>query len=395
MTATLAAVIPTRGRTPLAINAVRSLLDQDCGVEIYISDNSSLPDETLRAFCRTDSRVHYLRPDNDLPVAAHWDWVLRQAMERSTATHFTLHHDRKWSKRDAWCPLLAIASRRPEMLMTFGVDSVVDTPPPLRVWQTPWTGRVFTVRTNRAAALIAQARVIEIVQSLPLLVNCIVPRAILQSIITRFGNVCYSTGPDLAFLSRFLVLHDEYLHADRVPGILYAPQRSNNMGYMRGTGGDFPEFRRLFGNQPWLDAALIPGANLGLNMLFHEYELTRRVTGDRLPPLDRTACLDDLAAALRWVEDARTKESLLQLLRQQGWNGSIPEPHPARRWLSIVRQSVRMFLGERLGIAPPDVSGFAFHDDREALRYALRYPRKRQVSHAHLALLDPEETSVP
>jgi hypothetical protein len=52
-----------------------------------------------------------------------------------------------------------------------------------------------------------------------------------------------------------------------------------------------------------------------------------------------------------------------------------------------------MFLGERLAIAPPHITGFAFRDDEQALRYALRFPRKRQVSHDHLALLDPEEAS--
>ncbi|MEA2329711.1 MAG: hypothetical protein QOE68_4670 [Thermoanaerobaculia bacterium] len=393
MTVALAAVIPTRNRAPLAVNAVRSLLDQDCDIEIYVSDNSPSPDAALRDFCLTDTRVHYLKPPHDLALGDHWDWAIRQAMESSRATHFTIHHDRKWSKRDAWCPLLTIAARRPDMLVTFGVDSITDTPPPLRVWQTPWTGNVFVMRTKRAAELIAHARVTEIVHGLPLLTNCIVPRSILESMMGRFGSVCCSTGPDLAFFARFLALHDQYLHADRSPGILYAPHRSNNMGYLRGIGGDFGEFRRLFGDGPWLDAAPIPGVNLGNNMLFHEYELARRETGDRLPPLDRAACLEDLAAALRWVEDPLAKERSLQLLRERGWNGSIPKPHPTRRWRTALRQNVWMFLGERLAIAPPHITGFAFRDDEEALRYALRFPRRRQRSTDHLALLDPEELS--
>jgi hypothetical protein len=393
MTVTLAAVIPTRDRTPLAMNAVRSLLDQDCEIDIYVSDNSSSLDETLRDFCLTDPRAHYLRPSHELAVAEHWDWALRQAMESSTATHFTVHHDRKWSKAGAWRPLLSVAARRPETLVSFGVDFIADTPPPLRVWQTPWTGRAFLIRTMRAATLIAQARVTEIVHGLPLLTNCIVPRTILQTMIDRFGDVCRSTGPDLAFVSRFLTLHDEYLHADRAPGILYASDRSTNMGYFRGSGGDFPEFRRLFGDGPWLDAAPIPGVNLGCNMLFHEYELARRETGDRLPPLQRTACLDDLAAALRWIEEPRTRDGLLQILREHGWRGSIAPPHPERSWRTVVRQKVWMFLGDRLAIAPPHITGFAFHDDAEALRSALRFPRKQQSSFGHLALLDAQEAS--
>jgi hypothetical protein len=393
MTVRIAAVIPTRNRAPLAINAVRSLLDQDCDIDIVVSDNSPSPDKTLRALCLTDPRAHYITPPQELALAEHWEWALGQAMERSAATHFTLHHDRKWAKRGAWRPLLRVAARRPEMLVTFGVDSITDTQPPLRVWQTPWTGNVFVMRTQRAAELIAQARVTEIVHGLPLLTNCMVPRSILESMLGRFGSVCSSTGPDLAFLARFLVSHDEYLHADRSPGILYAPHRSNNMGFLRGRGGDFPEYRRLFGDRAWLDAAPIPGVNLGNNMLFHEYELTRRETGDRLPPLLRAACVDDLATALRWVDDAETKESLVRILREHGWRGSMPRPHPPRRWRTALRQAVWLFLAERLGIAPPHITGFAFRDDQEALRYALRFPRKQQASPTHLALLEPQELS--
>ena len=41
MTATIAALIPTRNRADLAQAAVQSLLDQDCPIEIFVSDNST------------------------------------------------------------------------------------------------------------------------------------------------------------------------------------------------------------------------------------------------------------------------------------------------------------------------------------------------------------------
>ena len=35
-----------------------------------------------------------------------------------------------------------------------------------------------------------------------------------------------------------------------------------------------------WGDRPWLDAAPIVGLNMGQNVLFHQYELVRRVTDD-------------------------------------------------------------------------------------------------------------------
>ena len=68
MSAILAAVIPTRNRGTLAQDAVRSLRDQDCDVDVFVSDNSDSPGP------------HDLRPDRELAVADHWDWALRKAM---------------------------------------------------------------------------------------------------------------------------------------------------------------------------------------------------------------------------------------------------------------------------------------------------------------------------
>ena len=77
MKATIAVLIPTRNRPELAVDAVRSLLDQDCALDIYVSDNSTDP-EPLREFARTEPRVHYLRPQTELSMPQHWDWAMRQ-----------------------------------------------------------------------------------------------------------------------------------------------------------------------------------------------------------------------------------------------------------------------------------------------------------------------------
>src|SRR6202012_2141730 len=117
----------------------------------------------------------------------------------------------------------------------------------------------------------------------------------------RFGTVCESTAPDGAFMCRFFTIGDaDYLHYDRPLGILYSSRRSNGLGYLRGKGGDFADFVKMAGDGPWPDAAPVPGMNLGNNMLYREYELVRRATGDALPPFDLPRVLEDLGRELRW-----------------------------------------------------------------------------------------------
>lgn len=388
--ARIAVIIPTRNRASLAMDAVRSLLDQDGALEIYVSDTSASP-EALRKFCRNDPRVTYLRPDGELSAAAHWDWAIRQTMERSAATHFTVHHDRSFSKPRQWGSLASVAQRHPNSVITFNTDSIHPLPPPLRLWQAPSTGKVFMIRTARAAELIAAARVAEVVHALPMFANSVVPRSVLESIVDRFGDVCRSTSPDLSFMVRFLSLHDDYLHADRSMSVLYAAHRSNGMGFLRGGGGDFDDFVRLHGNRPWLDAAPLPGVNLGCNMVFHEYELVRRQTGDRLPPLDGNACVNHLGKSLSLVENPQTKQALRAILEQNGWRPADDEPHPPRSWRAAVREKLVLFQADLFGVMPALISGFAFRSDKQALHYALKYPRRPEPARDHLTLLDVVE----
>src|SRR5687768_6988911 len=151
---TIAAIIPTRNRARLAMNAARSLLDQDSRLDIYVCDNSSSPGP-LDEFCRNEPRFTCLRPDRELSLGENWDWAMRQAMERSAATHFTIHYDRKHSRAGSWDRLTALASLFPDQLISFPLDQITDRPPPLRLWQTPWTGKAFSITTARLAALIA------------------------------------------------------------------------------------------------------------------------------------------------------------------------------------------------------------------------------------------------
>jgi len=389
MTATIAALIPTRNRADLAIAAVRSLLDQDCPIEVFVSDNSTSADD-LREFCLGQEQVHYLRPPAELSMPEHWDWALNQVLDRSQATHITLHYDRKVSKPGEWGALRAIASRRPDLLITFSADFVTIDPPPRRLWQPPWTGKLYSVTTARTAALVAAARINDMGQALPILSNCLIPRTILIRMAQRFGDICNGTSGDAPFLCRYLTLDDRYLHYDRPIGIGYAPQRSAGFGYLRGEGGDFPDYQKIWGERKWLERAPIPGINLGHNMLFHEYEIVREQTGDRLPPIDFDGYLHALGEALRHKTDPAERERLRQVLESYGWRENA-NPAPA----SMARK-LRHFAGRllrQLRFGSGRTSGFSFRDDLEAIRFALEHPLVPTKYSPHLATIEAEEVA--
>ena len=401
----LAVLIPTRNRASLAIRAIESLLDrQECELEVFVSDNSSSDDERrrLEESCarRAHPRLTYLRPPAPLQMSEHWDWALRETLARSRATHAAIHYDRKVTKRGHLGMLARVAARHPDRLITYSIDFVTHVPPPLRLWQPLWSGHTYRIRTGRVIALASEGRIDELGQAWPLLSNCIVPRTVFESIAARFGDFCVSVTPDSCFAFRFCVLHEDYLHFDRATGINYANDRSAGLGYLRGTGGDFGDFRASWGDRPWLGLAPIPGLDLGPNMLFHEYERVRRETGDRLPPILMENALRALAAGLVYIADPDTKAQMQALLAQHGWRENVgrasarppgadgrAEARPtlrerSHRWLAL-------FLARWLGIAPETLSGFSFRDDDEALRYALRFSRKRTDANPALDVLEP------
>lgn len=405
----LAVVIPTRNRTELASNAIRYLLQQPgCDLQVFVSDNSAHEEEVRRlaGFCRelNDPRVTYMRTSGDLPQGAHWDWATREALRRSNATHVTLHYDRKVFRPGSASFLLEAASRFPDKVITYLTDVIAGEPPPLRLWQAVWSGKLYAVKTARTLELSARGQTYESGHALPILSNCIVPRAVIESIASRFGNLCVSTTADSCFAFRFCALHDDYLHLDRSLAILYGSHRSAGIGYLTGEpGGDFEDYRRTWRGDSWLDAAPIPGLNLGFNMHFHEYELVRRsAIGKRLPPLDRAGYLRDLGRGLQWIRNERLKAELRRTLEEHGWTGDLPAVTAGpgrlpflRRASAALRQRAALFLATHFRVQPRSSSGFEFDSDEQALHHALRFPRWRTRTAGHLKIVEAVAVETP
>ena len=126
-------------------------------------------------------------------------------------------------------------------------------------------------------------------------------------------------------------------------------------------------------------------------MLFHEYEIVREQTGDRLPPIDFSAYLNALGDALRHKTNAAEREQLKQILESYGWSDRADQPPQ----LSTARK-LRHFAGRllrNLRIAPARTTGFEFRDDEEAIRFALEHPLRPTSHSLHLETIRAEEVA--
>ena len=407
MSASITFVIPTRNRAELAMRAAAGLLGEGgAELRVVVSDNSTDEDQAgrLASFCsaRADARLTYLRAP-DLVMPAHWDWALERALASHETTHLTVHYDRKVPKRGQMRRLLDAIDRHPDRVVTYSVDQVDERPPGYVLWQAPGTGRLYEIPTARVLEIATEGRIADMGHAFPILSNCAVPRQVFADIRERFGDICDSTGPDIAFTFRFCALAGSYLHLDASLGIVYASHRSNGAGYLSGKPTDFLDFKRAWGERPWLDAAPLPGLDLGWNLPFHEYELVRReIGGDELPPVSTQGYLHGLAHGLSYVDDQSRREELRALLVERGWQPPA-EPvgaHVRRTIRSRVgglrrRKSVVAFLASTLGVRPAHITGFTFRTEGEAIEFANRFPRREVAHHEGLDWIRADRAAEP
>lgn len=360
----LAIVIPTRDRAALAVAAVQSLLEERGPWEIFVADNSTSDAAVRRVseFCR-EAGVAYMRAPAPLAMAAHWDWALREVMDHSCATHVAIHYDRRISRPNEMAALVSIAAQYPDRLISYTLDHISGDAPRYTLWQPRVTGRLYEVQTARVLELTARAALGRVTQAVPLLSNCLVPRAIAERIRDQFGSVCDSAAPDTAFLFRFCAIEERYLHSDRSAGVVYAQRLGNERSVVNGQ------------TQLALDDAPIPGLNIGRNFIFHEYQRVRRETGsERFPPIDRGAYIHDLARGLEPIRGAEVRKRLHAELRKHGWRGNRP---PRARWV----------IAKLL----PIVRGTRSNDEAELLAHARNHPGPLVRANKALAPLDPAE----
>ncbi|HYJ30771.1 MAG TPA: hypothetical protein VEW25_10575, partial [Allosphingosinicella sp.] len=396
----LCLLIPTRNRPALAIEAARSALAEGGSqLRVLVSDNSA-SEEDVRALerdCRDtgDARLHYMRPPRELALPAHWDWALEQALARTDATHFSVQYDRKLWKPGGLSALWQACLFHPEILLSFQNDVVLPTGERFVCGQVPGTGRLYRLACERVVELTARGMIPEIGHTYPILSNCVVPRAIFDRIRAAFGDLCDSATPDAAFSYRFCALESRFHYWDRAPALVRAFGLSNARSCFSGiSGGTWDDFVRLWGDKPYLEAAPIPGLNLGMNVCFHEYALVRsHAAGRHFPAIDRDGYLREISRALPYIEDAAHREKMRARLLEHGWREEVSPPS-SPPWPGIARQLRRLAgrvlrsTGLRRPLPPADPT---LASEAEAVAFLIDHPLPLLSHNPQIEIMEPVE----
>jgi glycosyl transferase family 2 len=397
-------VVPTRDRAELAVAAVRSVAEQNAGVRIVVSDNSSRDAERghLREACRELSGVHYVRPAESLPMPQHWEWALEQARALDDPTHVAFLTDRMVFRPGSVPRLLGHLGRHPDRVVSYNHDHLDDIRRPVKLFQKRGSDRVFRIPVR--VLVERAARAVPLVY-LPRMLNCAVPTAVVDRVRGRFGSLFQSLVPDLCFAFRCLAVVDEILYWDWSPLVQYAMDRSRGMTSIRGIANtDSLDYVRDLGDAAINAAAPVPGFRTVNNTVIHEYSLVREQMGAAgWPEVDRGAYLQAIAAEVRDIENPDVRAEMTRLLARQG-----PIPASPSRLLLLRRlkritatlsasplQPLWRSLARRFSISPPGDNALEFASVEEALDHARRFPRRPRGA-AHLRfLLGPLQPADP
>jgi hypothetical protein len=388
-------VVPTRNRAQLAINAVRSVLEQTVeNVEVLVSDNSTLEPERdeLAAFCAglSNSRVRYVRPPVPLAMPAHWDWAIEQALAAYSANHFIYLTDRMMVRNNALKEMVDLAALYPLQVISYNLDRICDDAMPIRIEQYPATEKLLEVETLRLSRLFAQG---VFHPGLPRMLNCIVPRVVFDRMRQRFGNVFSSIAPDFNFCVRCLDIEDSILFFDKSPLFHYALNRSTGASATRGEMT--PDNADFTANLP-VDNSIrnyatpIPSLITAVNAAFNEYLIHKQQTNSpRFFDVDLQQYLSANAIEINEVRDPKLRTEMMALLAKHGYRetanssatSSAPEfmarlkRVPKKLTSGARTKPAWLFLARRLGIKPPGEVEFEFWELAEAIDYARNISR--------------------
>lgn len=397
-------VVPTRNRAELAMNAIRSVLDQSVeNVRVMISDNSTSDDEraALASFCErlADPRVRYIRPPQSLSMSKHWDWALAQAMTLYDESHFAYLTDRMMFKSDQLKRITDIVRRYPDKIISYNHDRIADYPKPIQVEQYPSTEKLFEVDCLELSYMYSQG----LPQvCLPRMLNCFVPRGALDAVRTRFGNIFSSIAPDFCFGFRCLELFDTILFCDSSVIFHYGLERSNGSSLMRGEmTTDHADFTANLpvNNSGGNYATPIPQLVTCANFIFNEYFILKHETkSHRFFEVNFEKYLRYNAQEIREVLDPRLRAEMYALLLEHGYKENGNDRPTSRTVIlrkllspraiwnklrSMVRAVVTapwtkpawLFLARRLGVQLPDNQRFEFDNIEEAISFINQCPR--------------------
>jgi hypothetical protein len=382
----------------MSIGSARA--DKVPGLEIVVSDNSTDPAERakVRRDCE-DAGVSFIAPPEPVAMTAHWEWALSTALANHEATHVTLLTDRMLFKAGCLSAVWEMARDRPQRVLSYNHDAILDEGRPVKLIRSPGSGRVVSIDSRRLLELSALGH---IHPAIPRMLNAVVPLSVVRRVRERFGGIFASISPDFCFGYRCLAVEDSIDFYDFSPLVHHASGSSNGRSYARGVVTDASlDFARELGplNERRHEATPVPELRTLLNACLHEYCAVRSESRSaKFPPVDVQAYLAASARQIREMDDPEVRRRMLAVVRNHGltpWAARRQRLRPLvtqyslrrPRWLAsrvagALRRRARAVVPERYR---RDRRLFATPTD--ALEYALASPAPREPDLTHLGRL--------
>lgn len=386
----LVIVVPTRNRARLALSAVASVLNEAVPtVEVMVSDNSTDEAEsrTLERGLETmaSERAHLVRPPGPLPMTAHWQWALDEALRRHDPSHVGVLQDRALFRSGQLPAIAQIVEDHPEIVMSWGNDIVDDAFTPVKLARYASTGKTYLLSSGELSRQVSRG---VFPMALPRMLNSSVPVDVIERVRSRYGAVFASISPDFYFALRCLQTVGAVGYYDQAALISYGLDRSNGASFARGDqSADSQDFIRDLGDEPMNWASPAPDLAVFGNPIFHEYALATREPDADLPPIDRGRYLALMARGTKMLGDEHTRAAMRQILREEGWTGPRRLLHLSRLATDQLPQLLHPVAFARralLRARPP--RGLVFDSSAEALAHANRHPPPRALTSAALRL---------
>ena len=382
-------IIPTRNRADLAISAIRSVLNEPVDdVRVLVSDNSTAESEkiALADFCRQllDPCLLYVVPPEALVMTEHWDWAMQPALQLPRADHFIYLTDRSIFRPGALASIIEISQRNPDKVVSYDWVTIFDHLDPILVETKHQTGRVVEVSASRLLSLSSES---VLPNCLPRMMNCCVPRSVVEVIKTRFGNVFDSISPDYNFCYRCLEVVDSILYYDLAAFVSYALPRSNGVnliGISTDANRDF--IANLAPDTVATSLVPVPEFETPANYVLQEYCLVQRETGSsKFPEIDLVKYLARNASNISSIQDSERKREMEALLKATGYRALPPQWLKDLRGRLSLRTRIRRALrGERSTLSS---TAGPFASVAEAIEYAVNVPLRTDPDPYHLRVL--------
>lgn len=388
-------VIPTRNRSAIAMNAIRSVLEARLSdVEVMVSDNSTSETEreALAAFCARlgEKRLRYVRPPEPLAMSAHWQWAIEQALGFYPASHVTYLTDRMMFRTGALAEALKLAAQYPDKIISYNMDRIVDHVRPIRVEQYPATQKLLEIETVELSRLLSQS---VFHAGLPRMLNCVVPREVFARMQGHFGDVFSSIAPDFRFCCRVIEMEETILYYDKSLLFHYALDRSNGASVSRGeASSDTDDFAANLpvDNSRRNYATPIPQLITAVNAVFNEYLAFKQETNSsRFFDVDLEKYLQANAEEVQQFTDETLRAEMLALLVAKGFQNTDQNKTDqgqigvGKRLGSKLKRVATapsttgawLFAARTFGITPPGQNLFEFDTLDAAIDYARNHSR--------------------